>query len=367
MINSFAITATRSMKSYASQAADQLSKFTSFSTPEDPINCVNSLEAERFANGEMEVAIKHSLRGRDIFLFTSCARNEANVTVEEAKIELYNTIDALKRSQAHSITVFEPYVSCSRSDRTVRRSSVGLWVHLKTMVSLGASHILTYQLHSDKSKSMLDPTLCLLDDLPALTLLKKRICDVYIKDVQTLKNHVRSNWVFCSVDAGGEKLGRRFANAFGTPLVVAHKQRDYSKANSIESVNILSAEPITGKVVWIVDDMIDTAGSVVSLINALASHHPAEINLAAVHAVFSNPAAEHLTELSQKGLLNHILVTDTVLSPHCGSQSIPNLEVVPSVELSSKIIATIIENRPMGKILEDFNAETYLKSRGLFG
>ncbi len=363
---SFAITATRSMKSYARQVAAQLSKFPSFSTLEDPIDCVDSLAVERFADGEMEVTIKHSLRGRDIFLFTSCARNEADITVEQSKIELYNTIDALERSQAARITVFEPYVSCSRSDRTIRRSSVGLWVHLKTMVSLGTSHFLTYQLHSDKSKTMVDPTLCHIDDLPALTLLKKRICDVYIKDLQTLENHVRSNWVFCSVDAGGEKLGRRFANAFGTPLVVAHKQRDYSKANSIESINILSAEPITGKVVWIVDDMVDTASSVVSLIHALAGHHPAEINLAAVHAVFSDPAAERLRDLAGEGLLNHILVTDTVFCPHCDNLSIPNLEVVPSVELSAKIIATIVENRPMGKILEDFNAEKYLKTRGLF-
>jgi ribose-phosphate pyrophosphokinase len=366
MIHSFAITATRSMKSYASKVADELSKYASFSSLEDPIDCVNSLDAERFADGEMEVTIKHSLRGRDIFLFTSCARNEADIIVEEAKIELYNTIDALIRSQAARITVFEPYVSCSRSDRPIRRSSVGLWVHLKTMVSLGTSHFLTYQLHSDKSKAMLDPTLCHLDDLPALTLLKKRICDVYIKDFETLENEVRPNWAFCSVDAGGEKLGRRFANAFGTPLVVAHKQRDYSKANSIESVNILSAEPITGKVIWIVDDMIDTAGSVVTLIRALAKHNPAEINLASVHAVFSNPAAERLTELANEGLLNHILVTDTVFCPHCDTLSIPNLEVVPSVELSAKIIATIVENRPMGKILTDFDAETYLKTRGLF-
>jgi ribose-phosphate pyrophosphokinase len=328
---------------------------------------VNSLDVERFADGEMEVTIKHSLRGRDIFLFTSCARNEADISVEEAKIELYHTIDALIRSQAAKISVFEPYVSCSRSDRPIRRSSVGLWVHLKTMVSLGTSHFLTYQLHSDKSKSMLDPTLCFIDDLPALTLLKKRICDVYIKDFETLENEVRPNWAFCSVDAGGEKLGRRFANAFGTSLVVAHKQRDYTKANAIESVNILSAEPITGKVIWIVDDMIDTASSVVTLIRALAKQKPKEINLAAVHAVFSDPAAKQLSEIANEGLLNHILVTDTVFCPHCDTLSIPNLEVVPSIDLTAKIIATIVENRPMGKMLEVFNAETYLKNRGLFG
>jgi ribose-phosphate pyrophosphokinase len=152
-----------------------------------------------------------------VFLFASAARNEAGIGVEEAKIELYHAVDALKRSQAERVIVFEPFVSSSRSDRTTRRNSVGLWVHFKTLVSLGVCHIITFQLHSDKSKTMLDPTVCPIDDVPGLRLLKKRLCDVYIRDVETLENEVRQHWAFCSVDAGGEKLARRFANSFGTP------------------------------------------------------------------------------------------------------------------------------------------------------
>jgi ribose-phosphate pyrophosphokinase len=282
--------------------------------------------------------------------------------VEEAKIELYHTVDALKRAQAERITVFEPFVSCSRSDRTTRRSSVGLWVHFKILASLGTKHILTYQLHSDKSKSMIDPTICAMDDIPALTLLKRRLCDVYIRNLETLEQIVRPHWVFCSVDAGGEKLARRFANSFGAPLVVAHKQRDYSKSNTIESINILSADPIEGKVLWIVDDMVDTAGSVESLIRALAPLGPAEINLIAVHSVFSPPAAERLNKLSAGGLFKHIMVTDTVFCPG----TVDNLEVVPSAELSAKIIRTIATNSSLSKMMRSFDAEIYLKSPNLF-
>jgi ribose-phosphate pyrophosphokinase len=235
------------------------------------------------------------------------------------------------------------------------------------MISLGATHIATYQLHSDKSKSMLDPTLCAIDDIPALTLLKRYLCDVYIRDMETLEKVVRSNWAFCSVDAGGEKLARGFANAFGAPLVVAHKQRDYSRVNTIESINILSHEPVEGKVLWIVDDMVDTAGSVESLVHALASLKPAEINIIAVHALFSPPAAEKLTALVRDKLLNRIIVTDTVYCPSCTvSGGIPNLEVVPSAELSAKVVRTIMTNRSMSKLLRSFNAEIYLKSPKLF-
>jgi ribose-phosphate pyrophosphokinase len=354
------------MKDYASRVVAQVTKFPDFVSVTDGCNGVEALTTDRFADGEMEVVVNTSIRGKEVVLFTSCARNEANISVEEAKIESYHAVDALKRSQAAQIILFEPFVSCSRSDRTARRSSVGLWVHFKILASLGTKHIVTYQLHSDKSKSVVDPTVCAVDDVPALTLLKRYLCDVYVRNNKTLYAEVRPHWAFCSVDAGGEKLARDFANAFGAPLVVAHKQRDYSRANTIESINILSAESIEGKVLWIVDDMVDTAGSVESLIRALAPLGPAEINIIAVHALFSPPAAQRLNQLSEQGLLRRIIVTDTVYCPYSTPEKIPNLEVVPSAELSAKIIRAIVTNSSMSKLLQPFNAETYLCSPNLF-
>jgi ribose-phosphate pyrophosphokinase len=275
-------------------------------------------------------------------------------------------VDALKRSQAGDITVFEPYISCSRSDRTTRRNSVGLWIHFKILASLGVKHIVTYQLHSNISESMLDPTMCTIDDISALNLLERYLCDVYIRNLYTLEQEVRPYWAFCSVDAGGEKRAREFANAFGAPLVIAHKQRDYTKANSILSVNVLSAEPVEGKALWIVDDEVDTAGSVESLIRALAALRPKEINIIAVHALFSPPAAERLNKLAEDGLLNHIIVADTVMASAFPGIK-PHIEVVPSAELSARIIRTLVTNESMGKLMIPFNAENYLKSPGLFG
>lgn len=366
MKNEFAIVATRSMRDYASRVAQIVGRYPSLSDRASELDQVGSLKTERFADGEMEVSIGASLRGKDVFLFASAARNEAGIAVEEAKIELYHAVDALKRSQAERVIVFEPFVSSSRSDRTTRRNSVGLWVHFKTLVSLGVTHIITYQLHSDKSKTMLDPVLCPIDDVPGLHLLKKRLCDVYIRDYDTLEEEVRRNWAFCSVDAGGEKLARRFANAFGTPLVIAHKQRDYTRANTIESINILSAAPLAGKKLWIVDDMIDTGGSVESLIRALGAHEPEEINVAAVHAIFSGPAAERLGALADEGLLKRVLVTDTVACPACMPEAIPHLEVVPSAELSAKIVATIATEGSLSGMFGPFDAAGYLRENKLF-
>jgi ribose-phosphate pyrophosphokinase len=365
-MNDFVVAATRSMTDYASRVVEHLLKFPSFASMAETINGVELLKADRFADGELEVVVTRSIRGKEVVLFTSSARNNAEIGVEEAKIELYHAVDALKRSQAERIIIFEPFISCSRSDRTTRRGSVGLWVHTKILASLGMKHFVTYQLHSDKSKSMVDPTICLVDDIPALTLLKKYLCDTYIRNVETLENEVRTHWAFCSVDAGGEKLARGFANAFGAPLVVAHKQRDYSKSNTIASINILSAEPLEGKALWIVDDMVDTAGSVESLIRALGSHKPAEINVLAVHAIFSPPAAEKLKRLYGEGLLRRIIVTDTVCCPRSMPQNIPGIEVVPSAELSARIVRTIVTNASLSKLMRPFDAGIYLKSPNLF-
>jgi ribose-phosphate pyrophosphokinase len=224
---------------------------------------------------------------------------------------------------------------------------------------------MTYQLHSNKSESMLDPTICSIDDIPALTLLQRYLCDVYIRDIKALEEEVRRNWAFCSVDAGGEKLAREFSNAFGAPLVVAHKQRDYSRSNTVDSVNILSAEPVEGKVLWIVDDMIDTGGSVEGLIRALAGHNPRDINIVAVHAIFSQPAAMRLNRLIDEGLLQRIVVTDTV-GTSIVSETIQNLEVVPSAELSARIISGLVTNESIAKVMRPFIAEKYLKAPNLF-
>jgi ribose-phosphate pyrophosphokinase len=324
------------------------------------------LSVEQFADGEMEVVLHASVRGKIVILFANCARNRAEVGVNSSKVELYSAVDALKRSQAAKVIVFEPYISCSRSDRTTRRNSVGLWVHFKTLIALGCKHIVTYQLHSDKSKSMLDPNRCIIDDIPTISLLQEYICDHYIRTADYFYNEVRPNWAFCSVDAGGEKVARRFADAFGSALVIAHKQRDYTKANSIMSINILSAESIEGKIVWIVDDMIDTGGSVISMIHALSLRKPREVNIIATHAVFSGGAPAKLNALKEQGLINRLIVTDTVYCPENKADFIPFLETVSSTRQSAKIVRNIVTNSPMGGLLAPPSAEQYFVSPGLF-
>ncbi|WP_460056138.1 ribose-phosphate diphosphokinase [Spirochaeta dissipatitropha] len=362
MRGDLSVVATRSMQEYAERVCHQLETFPDFYAHGHNRNFVGKIRALKFADGEMEVEVHSSLRGKDVFLFASSGRNSSDISTDEAKMELYHAVDALKRSQAGRITLFEPYCSSSRSDRTTRRNSVGFWMHYKTLVSLGIDHIITYQLHSDKSKTAVDPTLCAIDDVPTIVLLKEYISDQFIKTTENLKNHVRKNWIFCSVDAGGESVARKYAQAFGTPLMIAHKQRNYSKANTIESINLLSDTEITGKEVWIVDDMIDTGGSIYALVKEMRKRKVGKVNIAIIHPVFSDPAVERLTELHNEGLLDKVVVVDTVQCQDSLRVQMPFLHVVSSARLSAEIIMRLHEEKSLSPFFEPFDAWNYLSS-----
>jgi ribose-phosphate pyrophosphokinase len=357
---------TRSMTEYTERVAYQLQTFPDFHTQIGSKDVYGRLRTARFADGEMEVEILNSVRGSDVFLFSNAGRNDAELSVEENKLELYHAIDALRRAQAGRITLVEPYCSASRSDRTTRRNSVGFWVHYKTLASLGLDHFITYQLHSDKSRTVVDPMVCAIDDVPAVPLIQQFMTDTFVKSMDSLEKTVRDEWLFCSVDAGGEGVARQYARAFGTKLVIAHKQRNYHKANTVESITILTDSSIEGKDVWIVDDMIDTAGSVFALVQELSKRNVRSVNIAAIHPVFSEPALDRLQELYGAGILANVVVTDTLqLSPDM-RESMPYLHVVSSARLSAEIVMRLHEEATLSPFFDPFNPYRYLSSFKLF-
>src|SRR6056297_2763935 len=156
---------TRSMEDYADRVVYEMQTFPDFYGKGYSKQIRGELKTITFADGEIEVEVHTSIRGKDVFLFASAARNAYGLSVEQNKLELYHAIDAIRRAQPGRITLFEPFCTSSRSDRTTRRNSVGFWIHYKTLASLGTNHIITYQLHSEKSRTIVDPTLCAIDDI----------------------------------------------------------------------------------------------------------------------------------------------------------------------------------------------------------
>ncbi len=357
---------TRSMRRYMTRVANHLQTFPEFHTEVDVNNFIGTLKTLRFADGEIEVELKTSIRGKDVFLFGTSARNDLGLGVDECKIELHHAVDAIQRAQPERVTLIEPYCSSSRSDRTTRRNSVGFWVHYKTVMSLGIDHIITYQLHSDKSKTAVDPKLCAIDDVPAAPILQEFITDQYIRTPDYLEETVQNDWMFCSVDAGGESVARQYARAFGTKLIIAHKQRDYETVNTVESINILSSTDIAGHDIWIVDDMVDTAGSVYALVKELSKRNVRSVSIAVIHPVFSEPAIGRLTELYEDGLLSALVVTDTVALDEATIEALPCLEIVNTTRLSAEIIMKMHQERSLSPFFDPFDIRAYFSSMRLF-
>ncbi len=351
------------MRRYAADVVTELARFSAFEDflPHDPE--AEGLLVTKFADGELEVEVRPSIRGRDIYLFAGCSRNPAGIPVEESKIETYHAVDALRRAQARRITIFEPYVSAGRSDRTTRRNSVGLWVHYKTLIGLGVNHMITYNLHSDMSVSMVDPVSCLMDNIPALKLLKEHITRTRIGGSAGLEK-VKRDWVFCSVDAGGEVLAKKFASSFGTEMVVAHKQRDYSVANSILSTRVLSRGSLRGRTVWIVDDIMDTGSSIGRLIQELEGREVRKVNIAVVHAVLSPPALDSLAELHRAGLLDAVVTTDTIPIAPEALRKHRFIEVVSSARLSAEIIHRLHSDAPLSELFDPFRPDLHFRAEG---
>ncbi|POR05215.1 ribose-phosphate pyrophosphokinase [Alkalispirochaeta sphaeroplastigenens] len=360
------IFATRSMEDYADRVAYEMQTFPDFYGKGYSKRVRGELRTITFADGEMEVEVHTSIRGKDVVLFASAGRNSGGYSVEQNKMEMYHAIDAIRRAQPSRITLFEPFCTSSRSDRTTRRNSVGFWIHYKTLASLGVDHIITYQLHSDKSKTVVDPCICAIDDVPGSPLLKEYITDNYIRKMDVLNGTVKDDWLFCSVDAGGESVARKFARAFGTRLMIAHKQRNYDKTNTVESINILTDTPIEGKEVWIVDDMIDTGGSIFNLVQELKHRGVKTVNIAVVHPVFSDPATERLQDLYDRGMLDRVVVTDSVDVPAGMQGAMPFLEVVSSARLSAEIIMHLHEEQSLSPFFDTFDPRHYLSNLKLF-
>jgi ribose-phosphate pyrophosphokinase len=322
-------------------------------------NIARNLKVITFADGEMEVEAPFSVRNRDVFLIGGSSRNSLGLSQDECKIELFHAVDCIKRGSPRRLTLIEPYLSPSRSDRTTRRNSVGFWIHTKILSSLGADIILTYQLHSDKSKTAIDPLICQMEDLPAVPMMMEYITREIIADPAGLE-HIKARWVFCSVDAGGESMARKYSRAFGVPLIIAHKQRDYDLANTIKRVNILSDTDISGKDIWIVDDMVDTGGSLVALVNELVRRKVGSVNMAAIHPVLSGPAVSRLKELHDRGMLQELLFLDTInLTDEILSQ-LPFIRVVSSTKQTAEIIMSIHGNAALSPFFADFNVRGYL-------
>ena len=268
----------------------------------------------RFSDGEIGVQISESVRGRDVFIIQStCAPANANL------MELLIMSDALKRSSANSITAIIPYFGYARQDR---KAAPRVPITAKLVANLiqvaGINRVVTLDLHSGQIQGFFD--------IPVDNLYGS----IVFKDYLQRKN--LKNPIIASPDIGGVARARNFAKTMGLDIVIIDKRRE--KANESEVMNIIGE--VEGKDVILIDDMIDTAGTIVKAAKALKQNGATSVMAFCSHPVLSGQAYDRI----ENGELDELVVTDTIpIAKEC-----KKITVLSVSHLFSEVIRRIYHN-----------------------
>jgi ribose-phosphate pyrophosphokinase len=245
-------------------------------------------DVSRFSDGEVTVEIKQNVRARDVFVVQStCSPTNENV------MELLLMVDALKRSSAQRITAIIPYFGYARQDRRPRSSRVPISAKVvaNLLETVGVDHVLTMDLHADQIQGFFDISV---DNIYA--------SPVLLADLRA-KNY--SDLIVVSPDVGGVVRARALAKQLNCDLAIIDKRRP--KANVSEVMHVIGE--IDGRNCVIMDDMIDTAGTLVKAAEVLKARGAKQVYAYCTHAIFSGPAIERITN---GAALDEVVVTNTI-------------------------------------------------------
>ena len=226
-----------------------------------------------FADGEFAVSYEESVRGKDVFLVQSTFPNSDNL------MELLLMIDAAKRASAHSIIAVMPYFGWARQDRKDKpRVSIGAKLVADLLSVAGVNRIITMDLHADQIQGFFDVPV---DHLYA--------SNVFVPYIQSLN---LEDLVIATPDVGGSKRASSYSKYLHVPLVLCHKTR--AKANQVESIQIIG--DVEGKNVVLVDDIVDTAGTISKAADLMIENGAKSVRAIASHCIMSGNASERVRE-----------------------------------------------------------------------
>lgn len=272
-----------------------------------------------FANGEIFVRFDESVRGVDAFVLQSHP-----APINDQLMEQLIMVDALKRASAKRITVVSPFFPYARQDKKHKgREPISARLVADLYKAAGADRLMSVDLHSPQIQGFFDGPV---DHLWALPLLAD-----YVK--QTFGSE---NLTIVSPDSGRVRVADIWADRLGAPLAIIHKRRDPNKPNQVQ-VNELVGD-VAGRVCVLVDDMIDTAGTIVAAAKALRENGAGRIIVASTHAVFSHPAVERLSGPD----VDNVIVTNTL--PIDASKQFEKLTVLSIAPLIARAISSVFND-----------------------
>ena len=247
-------------------------------------------EVEKFSDGEISVKINETIRGADVFIIQSTCN-----PVNDNLMELLIMIDAMKRASAGRITAVMPYYGYARQDRKARaRDPISAKLVANILTSAGANRVLTMDLHCAQIQGFFDIPVDNLVGGPLLT-------NFYINKYG---DQLERDFVAVSPDLGSVGRTRAFAERLNIPIAIIDKRRP--KANVSEIMNIIGE--VKGKKVILIDDMIDTAGTITNAANKLKEMGAIEVDACCTHSVLSGPAIKRI----QDSAITELLVLDTI-------------------------------------------------------
>ena len=280
-------------------------------------------EVSTFSDGEITVSLFESVRGSDCFIIQStCAPVNNNI------MEMLIMIDAMKRASAARITAVIPYFGYARQDRKAKaRDPISAKLVADLITTAGADRVLTMDLHVPQIQGFFN--------IPVDHLLGAPVLSNYLKD--RIGDNV-DEYVAVSPDLGSATRARTFATRLGCPLAIVDKRRQ--KANVSEVMNIIG--DVRGKKVILIDDMVDTAGTLCNSAQALIDKGGVtEVIACATHGVLSGPAIERL----QNSCIKELILLDTIPLPP--EKAIPKITLLPVAPLFAEAIERIYEDKPV--------------------
>ena len=294
---------------------------------------LSKVEVFKFADGEITVNIDESVRGHDVFVIQS-----TSYPANEHLMELLIMADAIKRASAKSLTVIMPYYGYSRQDRKSRsRQPITAKLIADLIETSGIDRVISIDLHASQIQGFFNIPI---DNFPAGPLLAEHFT----------KRYSKKNCVVVSPDHGGVTRARKIANIIDSPLAIIDKRRP--KPNEASIQNIIG--DVEGKTAIMVDDIIDTAGTLCKAAEALIDAGAKKVYALATHAVFSKEAMREIED-SQ---IEEVIVTDTINKDISHNKKISQISIGP---LLGKSIIHIANDMPISQLFQRKNKKRNIK------
>lgn len=272
---------------------------------------LGDVELQKFSDGEFTTVFNETVRGCDVFLIQSTVPPTDNI------FELLLMIDAAKRASARKIVAVIPYFGWARQDRKDQpRVAIGAKMVANLLEAAGVDRIMTMDLHADQIQGFFE--------VPVDHLFASSLFAPYLKSLNN------SNIVIAAPDAGGSKRASAYAKFLHADLALCYKQR--KKANEIASMTVIG--DVKGKDVVIIDDMVDTAGTLTKSAQLFIEHGAKSVRAICTHAVLSGPAYERINN----SVLEELIITDTIPQ----KEESPKIKVLSIAEMFADVMKKAI-------------------------